>query len=66
MYQVIAPHISGKALASLVEDTLGLQKFSLVTPFVGIEEQTEMQQITNSMQEDAQVNQQRELEEGLV
>lgn len=66
IYQVIAPHISGKALASLVEDTLGLQKFSLVTPFVGIEEQTEMQQITNSMQEDAQVNQQRELEEGLV
>ena len=66
MYQVIAPYISGKALASLIEDTLGLQKFSLVTPFVGIEEQTEMQQITNSMQEDAQVNQQRELEEGLV
>lgn len=63
--QFIAPHLSSKALAELVEDVLGLQKFSLISPYIGLEEQQELQGMQASMQEDAQVNDLRNLEEGL-
>ena len=63
--QTILPHVSAKNLAYLVEDTLGLQKFSLITPYVGLHEQAEMQQISETLTEDNQVAQMRRLEEGM-
>ena len=57
MGQMISPHVSTKALAKLVEDTLGLQKFDLIRDNVGIDEQAETQQLVNSYQEELEVQQ---------
>lgn len=63
--QMIAPHISAKNLAAFVEDHLGLKKFSLVSPFVGLQEQSEMQQVMQGMQEDAEFAQQTDMDWGV-
>lgn len=63
--QMIAPHISAKNLASFIEDHLGLKKFSLVSPFVGLQEQNEMQQVVQGMQEDNEFAQQTDMDWGV-
>lgn len=64
--QMIASHMSMKALAALIEDHLGLKRFQLISPYVGIVEQAEQQQVINSMQESMEMNQAREEGMGLV
>jgi len=54
MGQLVMPHISGKALARLVEDNLQLQRYSLVKPFIGIIEQAEGQEIAMELQAQTQ------------
>ena len=54
MGAMVAPHISGKALARLIEDSMQLQRYSLIKPFVGIEEQIEAQEVLAQGQEDLQ------------
>jgi hypothetical protein len=53
--QMIAPHISSKALANLVEDMLGLDRFDLVQENVAIFEQAETARLANQVQEDLEV-----------
>jgi len=55
--QVIQPHISSKGLALLFEDILGLDKYDVIRPFAGIEEQAEQQQHMSQLQEELAVSQ---------
>mgnify|MGYP001565844933 CR=1 FL=1 len=55
--QMIAPHTSTKQLAKLVEDVMGLGRFSLFSPNVAIFEQQETQRLMNQAGEDLQVEQ---------
>jgi hypothetical protein len=50
--QMIAPHTSSKALAKLVEDIMGLGRYSLFSPNVAIFEQQETQRLVNQAGED--------------
>jgi hypothetical protein len=54
--QTIAPHLSSKALAKLVEDTLGLERFQLFRDNVAVYEQAETQEAMNMTQENSDVN----------
>ena len=49
--QMIAPHTSGQEMAKLVEDTLGLERFSLFAPNAAVFEQQETQRQMNQAQE---------------
>jgi len=51
MQQLLAPHTSGIALSRLVEDILGLQRFSLFAPNKAIFEQQETQRLINGAAE---------------
>lgn len=53
--EIIAPHVSSKALAKLVEDTLGLNRFDLIQDNIAIFEQSETQRLVNQVQEDLEV-----------
>ena len=57
-------HFSDKALAKLVEDSLQLQRFSLVSDNVALFEQQEAQRLQGQMQEDLEVEQTMPLEGG--
>lgn len=52
VWQNIAPHLSSKNLATLVEDVMGLNRFALFQPNVAVFEQQELQQITNQAGEE--------------
>lgn len=60
----IAPHISNKKLAKMVESALNLERFALIQPNIAIYEQQETQEIMNQVQEDVAVNQATDIEEG--
>jgi hypothetical protein len=51
----ISPHISSKALATLVEDVLGLGRYSLFKPNVAVFEQMETQRLANQAGENLQM-----------
>ena len=53
--QMIAPHISGKAMATMVEDLFELQRFDLMRPNVAVHEQAETQSAANVANETLQV-----------
>lgn len=55
--QIVMPHLSGKKLAELVEDILGINRYELFQPNVAIFEQQETQRLVNQAQEDLQVEQ---------
>src|SRR5574341_594967 len=50
--QMLAPHTSSIALAKLVEDVMGLQRYELFSPNAAIFEQQETQRVVNQAQED--------------
>ena len=52
LWQVVSPHLSGKKLAGLIEDVLGLQRFQLFSPNVAVFEQQETQRLANQAGED--------------
>jgi hypothetical protein len=52
VWQQIGAHVSSKALATLVEDVLGLNRFALIQPNVAVYEQMETQQISNQAGEE--------------
>lgn len=64
----IERHISDKALAKLVEDSLQLQRFALVSDNASLFEQMEAQRLMGQMQEDLEVeaNTPLEGEEGMM
>ena len=49
--EMIKPHMSGKALANMVEDMFELQRFSLIRPNVAIHENAEAQSVANTAAE---------------
>lgn len=49
--QMIAPHMSTKRLALMVEDLIGVGRFELFRPYAQIDEQQEMQSYMNAAQE---------------
>jgi hypothetical protein len=55
--QKIDVHLSSKALAALVEDVLGLERFQLIQPNVAIFEQADTQRLVSQVQEDLEVEQ---------
>lgn len=57
VWQQIAVHVSAKNLATLVEDVLGLGRYSLIRPHVAIAEQMETNAMMNQAQENFQVEQ---------
>ena len=59
----IAPHISSKKLAKMVEGALNLERFDLIQPNIAVYEQQETQEIINQTQEDVAVNQATPIEE---
>lgn len=54
---IIAPHISSKAMATLVEDLLGLGRYDLFSPNIAVSEQQETARLAGQAQEDLQVEQ---------
>lgn len=57
MAQMLAPHTSSKNMAKLVEDVMGLERYSLFSPNIAIFEQQETQRLVNQVQEDMEVEQ---------
>jgi hypothetical protein len=55
--QMVAPHTSSKALAKLVEDIMGLGRYSLFSPNVAVFEQQETQRLVNQAGEDLMAEQ---------
>lgn len=53
----IAPHISNKKLAVMVEDILNIERYDLVKENIAIMEQAETQRLVNQVQEDLDVEQ---------
>lgn len=53
--QIISPHLSGKNLATLVEDILGVNRFELFRPNAAIFEQQETQRLMNQAEETLEV-----------
>lgn len=49
-------HLSGKRMAQLLEENLGLEKYHLYRPNVRVEEQLETQQLMHQAQEELMVN----------
>lgn len=49
--QMIAPHISPKALAYLVEDALQIQKYEVIKPNAGMVEQAEQKQMAGNLEQ---------------
>ncbi len=57
VWQQISPHISSKNLASLVEEVMGLNRFSLFKPNVAVFEQQETARLSNQATEDLMAEQ---------
>lgn len=57
VWNQIAPHVSGKKLATMVEDLLGFGRYDFIRPNVAITEQQETQRLMNQAGEDLEVEQ---------
>lgn len=65
LWPKIERHVSDKELAKLIEDSLQLQRFTIVSDNAGLFDQMESQRLANQMQEDLQVEQATPIEEEL-
>lgn len=65
IWQQVSPHMSSKKMAQLIEEVLGLSRFSLFRPNVAVFEQQETAGLANQAQEDLQVAQATPLPPGL-
>lgn len=64
--QMIAPHVSSKNLAGLVEEYMGFENFDFIKDNVAIFEQAETQRLVNQMQQTVATEDQTPLEEQLA
>lgn len=64
--QTIAPHISSKRLAQMVEEYMGFEQYDFIQDNVAISEQAETQRLMNQAQETLQIEQATPLEENLI
>ncbi len=56
MSQLITPHISGKQLAKLIEDSLQLTRYKLVRPNIAIIEAQEAQELAKTLKEEGAID----------
>ena len=63
---VIAPHVSSIALAKMLEEAMGLQKFQLISPNVAVQEQKETASAAQQAEGDLQNEQAVPLEEEMI
>lgn len=56
IWQQIGAHVSSKRLATLVEEVLGLNRFSLFKPNIALAEQQEQAQLSNQLGEDLEMS----------
>lgn len=61
VWQQISPHLSTTKLANLVEDVLGLSRYGLFRPNVGVMEQQETARLSNQASEDLMVEQETQV-----
>lgn len=66
LMQKIDPHMSGKALAKLIEEAFGWEKHNLVEENVAVREQAETQREMNSQQDSLELEQAEAAEDPLV
>jgi len=64
--QFIAPHVSGKELAKLVEEYMGFERSGFIKDNIAIFEQQETQRLINQAGQNLEVEQQIPIEENLV
>ena len=61
--QMIAPHVSSKQMAKLIEDVFGIERFGLIKENVAIFEQAETASLASQVQENLEVDQATPMEE---
>lgn len=64
--QIIAPHISSKKLAQLVEDFMGFEQYDFISDNVAVFEQQETQALMGQAQQTNEVQAQVPVEEGMI
>lgn len=64
LWSSVSPHMSGKAMSRLIEDTLQLQRFDLFSDNAAVFEQAETQRLVQQAQEDLAVESNTNLEDG--
>lgn len=64
--QTIAPHVSSKRLAQMVEEYMGFEQFDFIQDNVAISEQAETQRLVQQTQQSLAIEQSTPLEEDLV
>lgn len=64
--QLIAPHVSPKKLATLIEDVMGFDRFDLIGDNVAVFENMETQKLMQEAQGQAAIDQQVPAEEGVL
>lgn len=64
--QIIGPHISGKKLATMVEDILGFEQWDFIADNAAIFEQAETQRLVQQVQQDMQVEAATPVEEEMM
>jgi len=63
---VIAPHVSSIALAKMLEEAMGLEKFQLISPNIAVQEQKETSGQAQQAQGDLELEQAQPVEEELL
>jgi hypothetical protein len=64
--QIIAPHISAKKLAKLVEDFMGFEEYDFINENAAIFEQAETQRLVNQAQQNVMTEDQIPVEEMMM
>lgn len=64
--QMIAPHISAKRLAKMVEEYMGFEKYAFIKDNAAIFEQAESQKLINEVQQSMEVQQNTPIEEDML
>lgn len=64
--QQIAPHVSAKRLAQMVEEYMGFEQYDFIQDNIAIMEQSETQKLMNQAQEELEIQSSTPLEENLI
>ena len=64
--QVIAPHVSGKRLAQMVEEYMGFEQYDFIQENISISEQAETQRLINQNQQTLEVENATPVEEDML
>ena len=64
--QIIAPHVSGKKLAQMIEDVMGFEQFDFMSDSIAIFEQAETQRLVQQSQQNLEVEAATPVEETMM